>query len=276
MVLVLRRPHPRLLPAPGIKVDTSHPLANGLIGCWAPGISGGVNLAGGGADLTPTLTTNDIIEDGPALAVTTSTSQLSALALAPFIGWTTGFSLFWRGKTTASNPVDFTTLIGVSYSVPGGTPFSVASLHRRQTSTNIRAQTNSAGSVVDTADISVALGSTFSAGGSFTVGGNAVLYINGVSRATAAIASAPNSTASSRVGFGNTVFSSPFNSFTLPNVGYIWNRALSAAEQAQLDAEPYGFLIPAEGEIPALFTAAAFLAAWANNTNLPVLGTGTY
>lgn len=255
MPLVLRRPQPRQLPAAGVKIDTAHPLANGLIGCYVPGISGGVNLVGIGADLTPTLATNDITQDGPALALTTSTSHLSALALAPFIGWTTGFSLFWRGRTDpASNPFDYATLIGVSYSDPSGSPFSVATLHRRSLSTNIRAQTNSAGTVVDTADWSIALGSTFSAGASFTVGGNAVLYGNGLSQGSAAMASAPNSTATSTIGFGVGVFGSPYNSFSLPNVGYIWNRALSADEHALLDADPYGFLIPAEGEWPVMFS----------------------
>lgn len=58
-----------------------------------------------------------------------------------------------------------------------------------------------------------------------------------------------------------------------------WNRALSLDEIVALTSNPYDFLIPAEGEMPALFVAAAggsFIPAWAMNSNLPVIGTGTY
>jgi hypothetical protein len=106
--------------------------------------------------------------------------------------------------------------------------------------------------------------------------GNATLYLDGVSDGTGSGTIQSNAAPASfnlGVGYqGNPL--SPIILATCANVQW------SADEVKQRFLDPFGFLTSAEGEWPALFVAGggggSFLAAWAMNSNLPVIGTGTY
>lgn len=250
MGLVFHPPQPRFIPTPRLRIDSSHPLAHGLIACYVPGISFGINLVGTGGDLTLSGSYTTILSnvDGPAIDLTAG--RLSTTAPSLFKTFTNGCALFWRGQLVAAGN-NYPMLIGITYDNAGTSPFSVASIHKRAFGgVDIGAQTNSAGTEVFAGTYTASANVQESVGGSFTVGGNAELFVGGISRATAAMASAPNSTATSTLGFGIDLIATADDPNQRPNVAYIWNRPLTAAEQARLAFDPYCLLIPAEGEMP--------------------------
>ncbi len=56
----------------------------------------------------------------------------------------------------------------------------------------------------------------------------------------------------------------------------IWTRALSDSEHLSLATRPWQFLISAEYEMPVLFSAPSFISGWSLQSNLPVIGGGTF
>ena len=101
MALVFKSPQRRLLLSPASygapKIDWSHPLANGLIACYLPGVSRGINLVGCGGDLAPVVAANNSGStiEGPAFKTATTNDGLKGLAPPAFLG--NNNSYYWRG-----------------------------------------------------------------------------------------------------------------------------------------------------------------------------------
>ncbi len=66
-----------------------------------------------------------------------------------------------------------------------------------------------------------------------------------------------------------------FDNFTYIAAQF-WSRGLSADEVAYLYSNPYAFLTTAEYEMPALNAGPSFIAGWSRQSNLPVIGGGTF
>ena len=84
-----------------------------------------------------------------------------------------------------------------------------------------------------------------------------VLYQSGAQVASNGLGTGPSTSATSTICLNTGNQGSNRIEAVSCNIACIWNRALSAAEAAQIDVDPYAFLIPAEGEMPALSLAAA-------------------
>jgi hypothetical protein len=108
------------------------------------------------------------------------------------------------------------------------------------------------------------------------------VWVNGAVQSTGPAAGISGSGATNPIHIGSmSGTTNPFNG-SLADVR-VYNRALSAVEiNALYHRGVQRMAIPAdEWELPALFTAGGgggggFIPAWAMNSNLPVLGTGTY
>jgi hypothetical protein len=247
----------RKVTPPGVsRIDWSHPLAQGLIGAWVPGISGGVDIS----DLGPNLTfdTSAVVtptSDGPGLTSTAANSGMFGTATPAFKSWTE-FSIFWRGVLYGVSGTGNCSLAGVSFATPEATPFVIATIiDNPSIAGSLALQWNSGGSFANTAASSVNLSTNAvqTAGATFKAGGNAQLYINGKADVSAAFgASGPTSGATSIVEVGEYHPQAARSMNGTSNVAFFWNRQLSADEMVLLDRDPYCFLVPAEPEMPQL------------------------
>lgn len=240
------------VPSGKVKINWTHPLATGLIGCWVWGVSGGINLVGGSPDLIRSSSVTDSPDaDGPALGFTTNPSTMLALAPPAFTSWTE-MAMFGRLRTHPSNlPSDYPMVIGTTYDNAGGAPYAIACIMRRPSNSNYMAFSNSAGTIASTGEWAGTPGNTDNIGANFKVGGNIDLYANGPLVLQSTLPSAPNTTSTAQLGCGVGVVSpgSGVLQATSLYVGYIWNRVLSADEHMTLHLDPYCFLIYPEDEL---------------------------
>ena len=101
-----QRLSPKCVPNGLLKIDWSHPLATGLIGCWVPGVMFGIDLTGNTPDLVgvpngagqlPGTTT---CVEGPALQSLSGTLDFGlngpVTVGGPLTTWTS-LTGFWRG-----------------------------------------------------------------------------------------------------------------------------------------------------------------------------------
>jgi len=266
--------HLRQTPRGPVKIDWSHPLAQGLIGCWLPGISGGIDLTGINPSLVArTASKTGVAVEGPGLVSDAVNTGMKGVVgnTSPLTTWTDGFSIYYRGYKLGSgnNNCD---ILSIFYDSAGNFPFNVAGLTDPSTG-QVATVWNHGGSLSQGTAKSVNNPGLNSLGGTFKVGGNAVLYQSGVATDTTAFGSgAPTSTATSTVCIDTRADLSSQWQNSVCYVGYFWNRELSADEMAMLDADPYGFLVPAEGEMPQLFFQAP--AGGAQLSQLLAMGVG--
>ena len=218
----------------------AHPLAAGLVALYLPGIDlidrtgiGPTLIRGTGAQ-------NGTTADGPALRSVQSGSRCHTPTMPAAWRLTTAGTLYWRGAITGT-PAGDTAFWGNT--TPDDTaPYRYYSLNTDNAG-RLRFVYSAGEGVID-ANIgpTVAAGFT-SAAASFTVGGPINLYIAGTLLNTVTWAGgAP--------GYANTPHTCVGGDFFLPdrringdtNIVGTWNRALSAAEIATLDADPYAML----------------------------------
>lgn len=263
----------RLLQVPGSlpRIDWSHPLANGLIGYWMPGIGGGVDLTG----VAPPLTinsgfTNDMTVEGPSDFSNTSGTNGGMSGLvgtgSPYLNQT-AISMYWRGVPMGDNPDTSPVCIGVLYGTADASPNTVwcilISAFGGVNWSNLRGFWNSAGSNVFS-NVGVALNSAYgkpcSVAATFLVGGNCNLYgrqdFSGnftLTDTKAFGAAAPTNTGADPICIN--CFSASHGRATngKSNLGVFWNRELTQAELTAFDADPYCFLIPKETYSPIIF-----------------------
>jgi hypothetical protein len=262
MPLILQEAPRNVTPTGRARVDWRHPLANGLVACYLPGITmQGLNLAGLGGDLAlvSTALAPAVTRDGPAWASTTAANGLKAPAPAAFLANTVSY--YWRGVLSSATPDD-TVLIGIQFADPETGPFHYASITTQQGALRLGTEWNSGGVHTVGSPFTYTAGFN-SIGATFTPGGNANLYSGGVLAIFNTFgASNPSSSATSAIVFQSSTATGG-GTRVIPatgNIACIWNRALSADEMALLDGDPYCFLFSDEGEMPALFVSGDAVA----------------
>ncbi len=278
----LASPGPLQVPTGRLAIDWTHPLAKGLIGCWLPGnsmqdISG--QVAADLVNFSPSASPRDVTAEGVGVKSAATNSAITQYATTPFKSWT-GFSIFWRGYQLGAPAIDGL-LLGVSYDDNIDSPYVIVVIATNGNNTNWSLQwNNGAGEVVGT-NFTPAIPSNkiYSVGATFNVGGSSKGYQGGVVAASDSFGGvSPISSATSRIIIGSWygIISGRFSN-TINNITAYWNRELSAAEMAWLDRDPYCFVIPQEYEMPILSLGTpSFIPAWARQSNLPVIGGGTF
>jgi hypothetical protein len=274
----------RSVPQGKLAIDWSHPLVQGLIGCWVPGSMGPIDLTGAVPDLIweinvgsggqPSLKSTP---EGPGLDATKNSgfgnADFHGLAPSTFKTWS-NLSVYWRGMIgpSADNPSAGTTLLGVAYDNAAGSPFTVFSLNIN-TSNVIGMDWNTASTINTVTGITPNFNAINSVGGTLPIGGTCNFYWNGVFRSSAAFgASPPQTSVTSTIGIG-AYYPNKNQSNSITTICCAWNRILSAIEMALVDADPYGFLIPAEYELPAL-PAPSVAPIITMGATLPFMGVG--
>lgn len=251
----------RTVPTGQLKIDWTHPLTQGLLACYVPGVSGGINLTGQGADLSPIVpnTWQDSTIEGPGWLTVTAGDGLKAVAPANFLGTWSGLSFYWRGYFGTASGLGGM-VIGIEHSDPESNPYIYAAItFGSNGSPNVFWDSNAGGLVsLNTAtnnpNTFMSVGATLPV----STASNVICYQNGAQILTpAALFGIPTTAATTTICLQS---STAANSRSVPatgNIACIWKRPLSADEMAWLDREPYCFLLPAEAEMPALFVSAA-------------------
>ncbi len=252
---------------------------------------GGVNLASPGVgDIGPDTAAkpfNGVGIEGPGLSSTVANSGMLANAPASFKAPVGGYSLYHRsyviGNSTAS-----CTFIGISYDNAGGSPFVVFEIGggTSGSTSGMQINGNNAGSFTFTTAAlpSLTAGKVVGLGAVWPFSnGNAFGYVNGQKTGSSGFfgTSGPTSSATAQVNLNTYSGTLTRFSNTVTFIALIYNRALSDAEMAQIDADPYSFLLSRVIQIPSSFVGVSgpppsFLAAWARGSNIPVIGTGNY
>lgn len=269
MGLVFRPQAKRAVPTGRLKIDWSHPLANGLIGCWVPALMPFIDLTGINADLSvfhgPAAM--DVGPEGPycpgynynGLGGSNLWVSPALPSNSPFLNWNK-FSVYYRGERDGR-----TALLGngqcyffyVSYDgVNPNFPYQVFQIGDPNGNdlSNVKPSwndgTNSNASTTGTSLASQSYG-TVSMLATAQVGGNVITYQRGVQVDSTSFgsSSSPISTANAQINLGGWNFQTR-ETPTAAYVYYAWNRVLSASEAAWIDQDPYCFLIPVEGEMP--------------------------
>ena len=244
------------LQKPGIpRINWSHPLAWGLVTCYMPGAYGKTiyDLTGQSPHLAwQTNAARGLYVEGVGLNSRAANGGAQATATAN-LKMTVGASLFWHGLVVSQDiVVNSCDLIGVDYDNANNAPYFGYGITTGVLSgTDIGLQWNSGGAAAfSSATLTPTNETLYSIGGTFAIGGNAVLYADGaVLNSTAFGASAPSYTASSMLSIG-AWSSEPTYAFQgITGIACAWNRVLSAAEMLELHNDPYCFLIYPEDEI---------------------------
>lgn len=144
------------------------------------------------------------------------------------------------------------------------------SILQTASTTNIQAQVNSGGvgTIIGGSAATASANTLYSLAGVVT-GSNAAFYINAASVKTSTGLTVQDATANNVLVFsaaGNDAVRRPLNTGCMTPYGAFWSRALSQAELLLLHTDPYCFLLPPEGEMPALRQASNGLTATLNET----------
>jgi len=268
-------------------INWTHPLTNGLIGCWVPGLSGPIDLTGQVLDLSQNSSAGNILltttPDGPALNSLKNAGAGNAtyygIAPSSLKTWS-NLTMFWRGLVGPSTdpPSSNSTIFGIAYDNALDAPYQVADIGM-----NASMQTfvdwNAGGTYMpgnSATPVAINTGTMNSIAATFPVGGTVTQYVNGVSvYSGTSFGSAPSTSATSIISIGSYFISGGATAATATaaTLACVWNRILSANEIAFLDADPYCFLTWAEGEWPAIAIAVA-AAAITKGSTLPIMGVG--
>jgi Concanavalin A-like lectin/glucanases superfamily len=234
-----------------LSIDWTHPLTQGLIGCWVPGLSGGLDLAGNFQDLSPINATGNVVipavdAEGPGYKTTNVGDGLRNSSFPASLRLTTQGSVYWRGTFQSSTSAGVI-LVGSDYDSSGTPPyvgFGLQTVFGGGAGPQVNLVWNNGGSTLNTTFGTATVGPVNSWGGTFLSFGNALLYQNGVQIQSSSLAGGLT------IGYGTTprvVVCAGYtdNTRVLGATTFLackWNRALSAAEMALLDQDPYCFL----------------------------------
>lgn len=227
------------------RINWSHPLAQGLIGCYVPGWCGNTiyNLVGIGGDL--------VVQSGAAYANTqdgraldSSASNSLAFVTAPPTMQPAVGSAFWRGNLKAAVSVSNIDLMGLTFTNSDTTPFDAFTIGWSSGSQlfgsgNIGgAQANATqAATVTTPSGMINVGMTIAPSD------NTRLYVNGVQTATAATGAGTISYGTPQICLGGYAPVATRIANAQSVVGYLWKRTLTAGEMLALHFAPYAFLI---------------------------------
>jgi hypothetical protein len=256
--------NPRTVPLGRVRVDMSHPLAQGMIGCWIPGTNGGKNLVEGQPDLIKNSGFQlDTTVEGPSDYSFTSGVNGGLTAILPpssaFVSGTT-MSQYWRGVPMANPFVAGANLVGVNYGTADNSPYAVWMLNITGNSgTNwgqIRADWNSGGTFHTSSsgiNLSGFYGNPCSAAATYNVNGNVNTYGRDIGNGSFLLGatdsfggSVPTNTGTDPLTINcySAAAGRATNGKTL--IAIVWNVELTAAQLAWVDRDPYCFLIPVD------------------------------
>lgn len=252
-------PGTRQVPTGQVAIDWSHPLANGLIGCWLPGVTGPVDVTHQTPDLSlqsSAANVRDLTQEGGGLKSTASSSGYDLVGVpSSYLSWT-GFTIYWRGYLFGVPPVAGSLYAGINYNSAATAPYIVVALGYN---TNFYLYYSDSGTLVQfNTTIAPAagfesIGATFSG---VTLGKN-YFYQKGALKATSgALTTAPSSSATSTLCVNADHNDATRNPNGICNICCFWNRQLSDSDMAWVDREPYSFLMPAESEMPVIYAPA--------------------
>jgi hypothetical protein len=237
------------------RIDWSHPLARGLIGCYLPGVLRGHALVGpklaNGGDGPGSF---GVTAEGASLRSATlgSAKGLVVTATSEFKDFTRGMSLFWRG-TLRGNCDNYCTLIGIQYADTDVSPYYTFAVSADGTGYDILRDFHNEGSgtvVGNSADVRGSYGKTISVALTGKIGTGVQFYVNAAPiGGMSSLSGSPSSTGSSKIVINQGIDATHRSANADCNVGYFWNRDLTALEVKQLHDDPYCFLIYPEDEI---------------------------
>ena len=245
MLTIAPRQVLRAVPMSGLwRVNPHHPLARGMIGYWLPGMHERANLAP-----VPVTDLNSLAFVAPVMtAEGPSNPTVYAPASQPPLWGGTEKSLYWRGVKLGASTGAFAGYIQVSYINGSISPFTIWGMDMGATDASSGRLTWNAGAgqVTLAALPTCPVGAVRSFGATFKVGGNATAYSAGLNVGSASFgAGAPSTTSLSQLWLHANVGGSGsgfLNAGCL--IACAWDRELTAAEMQQMDADPYGILIP--------------------------------
>lgn len=253
-------PSPRILSPKQFVIDWTHPLAFGLIGCYLPGISHGINLAGFANHLAyDTAPQGDgATLEGPSHKFNQAHSGLLGTATGDFLS--NPITWYWRGKVITQNTGTSADLCAVSnIAAP-----TIATGSINHNGPNLSVFWNHGGTLANFTVASFPAANTlFSASCSFPgPGANVTAYLNGTQSGTPTafgVGAATNSSPQISIGTINSVKTN----FTATDTicAYAWNRVLDAEEHRFIDQNPYCFLVKQQ-QFDSIIA-----------TNLPIIGT---
>src|SRR6266576_1379282 len=229
------------------RIDWINPLTDGLIGCYLPGSLQGIPIVG------PSLARGDggagsrvVTKEGYAYSSTTTGSNKGFIGAAPLVFTGSALSIYWRG-VLVGNADDFGVLIGVTYSNVNDTPSFVYGLEFDQTSfiANISTIWNTSGTPSKGNGVNTTSyrGNVASLCGTFLTGGNAVLYINGVSLDSVAFGAGAPFISNPQIVIDQYLPGTPLPPNANCNLVFFLYRQLSSSEILMFDKNPYDFLV---------------------------------
>lgn len=242
----------RTIAAPFVPANTiirpQHRLARGLIGAWLPGVTQGINLVGLSPPLAPdTAVSYGVGPEGIGLKSTAANAGMTVLAPSRFTNWNE-LSFFWRGQSLGQRISGNAAYISVDYDNAASSPYVVAGIYNQGSAGQAVAVLFwNTGGTFTTSTITSALtnNQVYSLGASFTVGGNASLYNNGLQVVANSFgASAPNTSATSTIATGVETSLGARSPNCITEVIYAWNREITAVEQMELHADPFFLFAP--------------------------------
>lgn len=254
-----------------LKIDWTNPLTRNLEACFLPGATGIVDICGKQAPLTSSSPTPGVTPDGVGVATVGPASAYSGSVVnASTVGG--DLTLFWRGLQVSNAPgansgqyIDIPTsgsgsFIGVLFVNGNGTGNWDLAWNHGGTFLNVNTTTQSAAGYG---------GKIVTLCGVIPVGGTCILYRDGNNIGSKAFGAGsptvtgPTMQVGAAIGASNNI---------ITNIGMVWNRALSSTEVSQLQYNPYGFIIPAKEELPAVYLSAAAFSAKFRRTASPIGG----
>jgi hypothetical protein len=260
----------RLIRAGIPRIDWHHPLTFGLVGCWLPGLTRGYDLTDNCSPMAYS-TSGTIQSFGseiegsvlPGGQTTTEGNIYSVVAPSVFKGWN-NFSLYYRGVLHGTAGNQFNYLLYIAFDNGNATPpYEICSIGDPNSAgalTTVSVNWNNSGGEQKGTGVDFTGNSLISCLGTLTVGGNNILYRDGLQVASNAWNTGgtgqATTSATTAIQINGWTFGGRFASPSC-YMACAWNRTLSAAEAQYLDADPYGFLIWPEDEIFATWVGAA-------------------
>jgi len=263
----------RTVPNAACVIDWSHPLARGLVACWLPGVMGGIDLTGNCPDMTyangsSSTNTNVLSQEGPAwgaLGSASSNSPYMWCATPPAVYNSTVLSTYYRADRNgaSSNPGGSGSwALFINDNNAGSSPYVSIAMGDNNTGAMTTASgfyQHAAGTYNFTSTIDLSSAGLVSWLITWNPAGNNIQYSKGVQKTSDAWAgdNTMHLKSTSQISI-NTWHQFPTRLVScLPYIICIWNRVLTAEEAAWLDADPYGFLLPAnQNDLPALYVNA--------------------
>jgi len=238
---------PGRVPTLPVEIDWSHPLANGLVACYVPGGARGiVDLAGNGPPLA--MGSGAIVGPGSTGAALVNTAANAGASSSDVPGiWrlASAGTLFVSADFLASPSVGNGILWALNHTSVNVTPFVDYSLFVTLPGGKSAFAWNSAGAANSlTSTTSAPTSGKHSLAASFVVGATISIYQDAVPVASGAWSGAGPSYSTPVAMLGANISATTRISNTAISVALTYNRALSAAEIAILDADPFCMLRP--------------------------------